>query len=140
MKKPLVFFFIIVSMLLFHLSVFAAGPYGDYPAPDEMYAEINALANDFPGYVTVGEYGRSVEGRPLLFIHIARPGGKKRAEALISANIHGNEWIGNRMAIAAAKRLLEGRDSDPWISSLLDKIDFWILPCINPDGYAKTWS
>jgi hypothetical protein len=135
---------VLLSTLLFNvllcLPVFATAPYGDYSDPEAMYGEIYALAKEYPGFVTVGEYGRSVEGRPLLYIRIARPDGGPRAEALVAANIHGNEWVGNRMAMAVAKRLLSGGDSDPWISSLLDKIDFWILPCINPDGYNKTWA
>jgi predicted deacylase len=137
------FFILIITsfIILLHSCclALASDAFGEYPAPEDMYAGINALANEFPGYVTVGEYGRSVEGRPLLFIRIALPDGAKRPEALIAANIHGNEWIGNRMAMAAARRLLEGSDTDPWVASLLKKMEFWILPCINPDGYVKTW-
>lgn len=117
----------------------AADSFGDYPHPEKMFAEILELKDKYPGWVTVGEIGRSGKDRPLYYIRIARPDGSERAEALFAANIHGNEWIGNRVAMSIARRLLEGGDSDPWIASLLDRIDFWILPCINPDGYFTTW-
>jgi hypothetical protein len=117
----------------------AAESYGDYATPEQMVARILELKEKHPDYVTVGEYGRSVQDRPLYYFRIARPDGKQRPQALIAANIHGNEWIGNRMAMAAADRLLEGRGSDPWIASLLDRIEFWFIPCINPDGYYRTW-
>ncbi len=139
-KKALAFFSVLAAGCLIGLTSRAAAPYGDYPAPEEMLSEAQALAEQFPDYVTTGEYGRSVEGRPLIYIRIAKPGPAGRPQALIAANIHGNEWIGNRMAMAAARRLLEDKDSDPWIASLLDRIEFWIIPCMNPDGYFRTWA
>lgn len=112
---------------------------GDYPSPVQMYAQIYALAAGHPELASIHEYGTSVQGRPLLAIHIARKDSIKRPEALVAGNIHGNEYIGNRLAMSVARRLLEDDGKDPWITSLLDRIDFWVIPCINPDGYAKTW-
>lgn len=111
----------------------------DYPSPDEMIAELYELASSSPDYAEIGEIGKSVQGRPIYYLQISRRGDKKKPEALVAANIHGNEWIGNRVAMSMAKRLLRDKDSDPWISGLLDDIDFWFLPCINPDGYVRTW-
>lgn len=128
-----------VFLALVFLFSGAAAAYDGYPSPDEMYAEIDALAAQYPELVEIGEYGRSVQGRPLMFIKIARKDGGKRPEAMIAAGIHGNEWIGNRVAMGAARRLLEGAKSDPWIAKLLDGTAFYILPCLNPDGYVKTW-
>ena len=114
-------------------------PLGDYPSLDAVYSEVDKLASDHPDLISVTQYGKSVEGRPLLSLSIARQDGKHRPEALFGANIHGNEYIGNRVAMGIARRLLDGDGNDKWITSLLDKIDFHFLPCINPDGYAKTW-
>lgn len=111
---------------------------GDYPSIDEMYEEIDTLAAKSDGMVTTGVYGTSVEGRPLMAFRLARRDGKERPEALLAANIHGNEYIANRVAMGVAHRLIDGDGKDEWITSLLDKIDFWFLPCVNPDGYAKT--
>ncbi|HPI76062.1 MAG TPA: M14 family metallopeptidase, partial [bacterium] len=111
----------------------------DYPSHDEMVAEMFALKSSAPDYVQIGEIGKSVQGRPIYFFKISRPGEKAKSEALVAANIHGNEWIGNRVAMSMAKRILRDKASDPWISSLLDDVDFWFLPCINPDGYVRTW-
>ena len=104
-----------------------------------MFAEIYQLEKDYPGQARVIEYGRSVEGQPLLAVRIARPDGRSRPAALVAGNIHGVEYIGNRLAMAVARRLLADNLSDPWIASLLDRMDFYVLPCLNPDGYARTW-
>lgn len=113
--------------------------FGNYPAPDEMYSQIYALEKEFPENARVFEYGKSVEGRPLLAVRISLDLNSERPAASVLGNIHGNEWIGNRAAMAVARRLLEGRASEPWIAALLAKMDFYILPCLNPDGYYKTW-
>lgn len=120
-----------------------AGPLGaefqqGYPTYDEMMNEVQALADQHPDLVRIKEYGKSVEGRTLLFLHISRDHSVKRPAAMICANIHGNEMIGNRIALAIASRLVEDDGKDPWIGSLLDKMEFWINPCINPDGFYKT--
>lgn len=131
-----------ISLLIFTLSQVAAhadDSYGDYPTYDEMVAEIHELEKQRPEWVEIGEYGRSVQDRPLLYVRIMKPGGENLPEAMIAANIHGNEWIGNRVAMAAAHRLLDDRESDTWIATLLDRMQFYVLPCINPDGYYKTW-
>jgi len=109
-----------------------------YPDYEQMVQEIYDLAEKYPNRAEVVVYGKSVEGRDLLALHIFLGDGKSRPGAMVCGNIHGNEMVGNRMAMAIAKRLLQDADSDPWIHSLLEKMEFWILPCLNPDGYYKT--
>lgn len=109
-----------------------------YPNYKLMVQEIYKLADQHPDLVDVEEFGKSVENRPLLAIHIYRKDGVTRPSAMVAGNIHGNEMIGNRMAMAVAKRLADGADTDPWVKGLLDKMDFWVLPCLNPDGYFHT--
>jgi hypothetical protein len=113
-------------------------PLAPYPLFEQMMAEIAGLAEDFPGRVELIEYGRSVEGRPLLALHVGRPGERKTAAAFIGGNIHGNEWIGNRMAMAVARLLLAKDGQDELVTQALDLMDFFIVPSINPDGYART--
>ncbi len=139
MMKKNILYLSVIMLILSQVAARAADSYGDYPTYDEMFAEIYKLEKENPDWVEIGEYGQSVQDRPLVYVHIMKPGGENLPEAMIAANIHGNEWIGNRLAIAVAHRLVENRESDPWIASLLDKMQFYVLPCLNPDGYYKTW-
>jgi predicted deacylase len=111
-----------------------------YPSPEAMLAEIYQLEKDYPGQAQVIEYGRSVENRPLLAVRISKNDGQARPAAMVAGNIHGVEYIGNRLAMAVARRLLADQATDPWIASLLERMDFYVLPCLNPDGYARTWA
>ena len=113
-------------------------PLYPYPGYEKMIREIYDLQALYPDRVEVSEFGRSVEGRPLLVMRIHRPGGGDKPAAWIGAALHGNEWIGNRMAMAIAKLLVEQDGKDPLVSEALDRMDFYIAPCLNPDGYYHT--
>jgi len=109
-----------------------------YPSPAAMFQEIHDLAAAHPDRVQVTEYGKSVEGRPLLVMFIHRPGDNTKPAAFVGGNIHGNEWIGNRMAMAMARLLVEADGQDPLVTQALAALDFYIAPSLNPDGYAHT--
>jgi predicted deacylase len=72
-----------------------------------------------------------------LCLKISKGDGKERPAALIGGAIHGDEYIANRTAMAAAKMLVESDEPD--VEKILEKMDVYILPLINPDGYASTW-
>jgi len=53
----------------------------------------------------------------------------------IDAGIHGSEWIGPATAMFIVKELVENNDAHPLLT---EKLDWYILPTVNPDGYAYT--
>ncbi|HUT53959.1 MAG TPA: M14 family metallopeptidase [bacterium] len=110
---------------------------GPYPPLSAVYEEISALASAHPELASLEVIGQSVEGRPIYAFHIGRQDGQRRPEALLTADIHAGEVLSSRVALGAATRLLEDDGKDPWITSLLDRTDFWIVPVLNPDGYNR---
>ncbi len=109
-----------------------------YPDTESMYAEIGAMAARDPARVELIEYGKSVEGRPLMALRFHAGDGEKCPGVMVAANIHGEEWIANRAAMAAAARLERGIEEGDWTGDMLNKMDVYILPCLNPDGYDLT--
>ncbi|HEX4698483.1 MAG TPA: DUF2817 domain-containing protein [Actinomycetes bacterium] len=67
--------------------------------------------------------GQSVDGRPIVAIHRARPGATR--VVLIIGCIHGNEQAGMRVV-----RMLRDR------ANLPADLDLWLVPTVNPDGVA----
>jgi Zinc carboxypeptidase len=110
-----------------------------YPSPEQREQEVIDLAQKYPDRVFVSDYGKSVEGRPLTVFKISRPGQKDKPAVWMGSVIHGNEWIGNRMVMNVARTLLEQDGKDPLVTEAMDNLDFYFSPCINPDGYNKTW-
>ncbi len=131
----------IVTTMTVVLAVGLAAPamadaLGEHYSLGEFHDAIRELERAAPELVEVTEYGKSVEGRPLLAARIARDDGRERPEVLITGCVHANEWTGARVALSIARRLAEDDGEDPWITSLLDRMEFYVLPLQNPDGYA----
>lgn len=124
------------AMLAFAPAADAGYLRGKHYTLDEIYAHIRELGNK-SDIVSIEEIGKSVEGRPILAVRIARRDGTQRPEALITSSIHAIEFSGDRIALAVAEKLIEKESSDPWVASLLDRMDFYIVPLMNPDGYAR---
>jgi murein tripeptide amidase MpaA len=58
-------------------------------------------------------------------------GGYDKPALLIDAGIHGREWISVSSALYIMKQLVE----NPANIHMLETIDVYIIPCLNPDGY-----
>ncbi|XP_033227491.1 carboxypeptidase B-like [Belonocnema kinseyi] len=78
--------------------------------------------------VTVFSIGKSYEGREMLGVKISSGGSNDKPAVLIDAGIHAREWIAPTTALYAISKLVNEK-------SLYEKIDWYILPQINPDGY-----
>jgi hypothetical protein len=105
-----------------------------YPSPERRERELVELAARVPGAELV-RYGESVEGRPLHALRI--PSRSSSApHVLVCANIHGPEFIGNRVCTAMLAGVAEG---SAMLEPLRQRAELWLAPCLNPDGYARTW-
>jgi hypothetical protein len=110
--------------------VFALAP---YPTSEERERELETLAEH--ARAELRTYGHSVEGRPLRAAVVPSRASTPRARVLCAANIHGVEWIGNRVAHGLLAACAAPPDD---LAALLDEAELWIAPCLNPDGYART--
>ncbi|MFV8756093.1 M14 family metallopeptidase [Nannocystaceae bacterium ST9] len=106
-----------------------------YPSPERRERELVEFAGRIAGAELI-DYGRSVEGRSLDALRIpSRTPGAPRV--LVCANIHGPEFIGNRVCAAIVAELA---DESPRLEPLRRRAELWLAPCLNPDGYARTWA
>ena len=80
-------------------------------------------------------YGQSVDGETLEAVRVPCPT-EGAPRVMCSANIHGPEWIGCELALA----LLRARgDEGSSAHALGQRAELWVIPCLNPDGYRRTW-
>lgn len=108
--------------------------FAPYPSPEARTAEAAALAARVGGELV--EYGASVEGRPLVAVRVPSTL-SDRPRILCGANIHGVEFIAGRVALGLLRALADG---DPRPRALRERAELWVIPSINPDGYARTWA
>ena len=109
----------------------------EYHSQDDMEAYMDYLADKYSDIVSIEDIGTSYEGRPMRVLKICKGGtcGEKPA-MWIDGGIHAREWISPAVTTYHMQQLLENGDAYP--TDLLDKLDWYILPVHNPDGYEYT--
>nr|CAD7425782.1 unnamed protein product [Timema monikensis] len=96
---------------------------------------LRRLENKYRNLVRVESIGKTYEGRDILVIQISTDRSARRPIVLIDAGIHAREWIAPSMALYIINRLVENQvDTE----ELVAKVDWHIIPVINPDGYEYT--
>ncbi len=105
-----------------------------YLAPDDRARQVRAVAELLGA--TVQSVGRSVAGESVDAIRVPATGPLPHARLLCTANIHGVEWVSGLVALGLLERL---GSEDPDAVALRHGAEMWVLPCLNPDGYRRTW-
>lgn len=115
--------------------------YDDYKNLQAINDKIDELAALRPDLVTVSTIGTSVEGRSIRSMQITGGPGNPadKPSILYNACQHSREWIAVMTAMYVAEHLIAEYDTDPFVRELVDRIDFRIVPMVNPDGYVHTW-
>lgn len=101
--------------------------YYTYPEIEEY---IYRLARNYPELVDIEVIGQSYENRNIYTLNICR--GPNKPTVFIDAGIHAREWIAPVAALHLISQLVEVRN----LTNLCEKLNFVIVPSINPDGYS----
>ncbi len=112
----------------------------DYPKPEAIIQKMKQIQAQYPQLVTLIEIGKSVEGRPLMFAKLtasatsANPNPTSRPEFKYVANMHGDEIVGRELMIRLIEDLAKNYGKDNRITRILDTMQIYIMPSMNPDG------
>ncbi|GAB4092890.1 M14 family zinc carboxypeptidase [Flaviaesturariibacter terrae] len=119
----------------------AATGYG-YFTYAEMISEMNALATAYPALVSVFNIGTSENGQTMYGVKISDNVGtdESEPEVLFTGLQHAREAIGGTSLIFFAEYLAENYSTDTRIKELVNNREIYIIPCLNPDGYAYNYS
>lgn len=95
---------------------------------------IQALKEKYP-FIEVGEIGKSVLGRPLLYMKMGN-GAKK---VFYNAAFHANEWLTTPVLLKFAEDMAEAYATGKRlygldVSRLLRRVSLYLVPMVNPDG------
>jgi len=113
----------------------------NYHTFDENLSWLRTLSKTYSNMTELLKLGKTFEGRDLIAIRIFSPkknGGQKKS-IWIDGGIHAREWISPATVNYIIWRLLVDYEGDSDVRKMLDSVDFYILPQMNPDGYAYSW-
>lgn len=106
----------------------------EYHSQDDMEAYMDYLVEKFPELVSIEEIGASYEGRTMRVLRICKGGTCGNKPGMwIDGGIHSREWVSPSTVTYIMKELVEKGNEYP--SQIVDQIDWYILPVLNPDGY-----
>ncbi|UCE18780.1 MAG: hypothetical protein JSV84_00020 [Gemmatimonadota bacterium] len=115
--------------------------YENYKQLNEIQAKISELADEFSNLAQLTEIGRSIEDRPVLLLEITGTGDSSdRPIVMIIGCQHAREWVSPMTVMYIAEQLLEQYTASSKVRDILDQVQFFIVPMMNPDGYLYTWT
>ena len=123
-------------------SNYTYGSMGGYHTLNEMMAVLDDMRAKFPHLITaradVSDTISTWEGRKLQFVKISdNPDAEEtEPEVLYTALHHSREPNSASQMLFFMWFLLENYATDPEIRYIVDHLELYFVPCINPDGYV----
>lgn len=117
------------------------------PAVADTWVDYNEIGPDLlayeAAYPTLCErydLGLSVNGLHLWALRISDNISLEEDEPEFKyiSSMHGNEIVGAKMCMMLIDYLLTHYGSDPQATNIVNEVDLWIVPLMNPDGYTDS--
>ena len=115
----------------------------DYGTPETTIKKLQALQKQYPQIISLIEIGKSVEGRSLMFAKLTSPAKAgimdpaTRPEFKYIANMHGDEIVGRELMVKLIEDFAKNYGKDARTTKILDSVQVYIMPSMNPDGAMK---
>jgi hypothetical protein len=116
-----------------------AGAEGKFHSYEETLAEFTRLAGEHPDIARVVNLGQSYEGRQVFALKVSKNpelNDSTKPDVLITGCYHAREWISVEPPVYFANQLVNGYATDDSMKYLVDRLQIWIVPIVNPDGLA----
>ncbi|XP_054241975.1 carboxypeptidase B [Indicator indicator] len=97
------------------------------------------IAAQNPNLVSRSVIGETYERRPIYLLKVGKRGPNKKA-IFVDCGFHAREWISPAFCQWFVKEAVETYGKDTVMTTLLNNLDFYVLPVVNIDGYVYTWT
>ncbi|XP_010155995.1 PREDICTED: carboxypeptidase B isoform X2 [Eurypyga helias] len=91
------------------------------------------IAAQNPHLVSRSIIGETYEGRPMYLLKVSKA-------IFMDCGFHAREWISPAFCQWFVKEAVETYGKDTVMTTLLNTLDFYVLPIVNIDGYVYTWT
>ena len=111
-----------------------------YPTYEVYDTLMRNFAHDYPQLCQLEVVGSLTSGRQILAVKISKDvalDNTTKPEVLCTATMHGDEGICATTALNFCNFLLTSYGTDSRVKRLIDSVEFWIIPIMNPDGMYK---
>ncbi|XP_055978035.1 carboxypeptidase B [Sorex fumeus] len=113
--------------------------YKKYNNWETIEAWTEQIAKENPALVTRSVIGTTFEGRNMYVLKVGKSGENKPA-VFMDCGFHAREWISPAFCQWFVKEAVRTYGRETHMTDLLERLDFYILPVVNIDGYVYTWT
>jgi murein tripeptide amidase MpaA len=110
--------------------------YNTYRTYEEVQIKIEEIAQS-SSIATIINLGNSFENRDIKGLKFSS-GGSDKPAVFFNGCQHAREWITVMASTYLADQLAQNYQNDTFSQTLLDLVDVYIVPIVNPDGYVYT--
>ncbi|XP_029300750.1 carboxypeptidase B2 isoform X2 [Cottoperca gobio] len=114
--------------------------YERYHSLEDIYFWINRTQHERPDIVKVILIGSSYEKRPLYVLKLSVNNRPNKKAMWIDCGIHAREWVSPAFCLWFVHHSLSFYNLNEDMRNILDNMDVYVLPVMNPDGYKYTWT
>jgi carboxypeptidase D len=112
--------------------------WGQYPTYPQIETTLLTAEQNHPSLAKRYNAGTSIQNRTMWFLRISDNVlvEEDEPEVALISTMHGDEVTGVVMCLNLIDYLLSNYGSDPRVTNIVDSVDLWVQPCMNPDGYV----
>ena len=114
----------------------AAAQYHTYPEVEDAMQD---AADDYPSICDLHWIGETVQHKDMWALRITDNVGAEEDEPELKyiSTMHGDEVMGTEMCLNLIDYLTVNYPGVPRVENIVDSIEIWIIPCMNPDGFVS---
>ncbi|KAF0879825.1 carboxypeptidase B [Crocuta crocuta] len=113
--------------------------YEKYNTWETIEAWTQQVSTENPGLISRSAIGTTFEGRTMYLLKVGKAGPNKPA-IFMDCGFHAREWISPAFCQWFVREAIRTYGREIHMTELLDKLDFYVLPVLNIDGYIYTWT
>jgi hypothetical protein len=124
---------------------FETGSMGGFYTLAEINRQLDSMHLLYPNLITLKsniDTFHTIEGRPMYWIEITnlQDSANHKPQVLFTALHHAMEPMGMQQLIFFMDYLLENYGTNPEITYLVNNLEIYFIPVVNPDGYEYNYS
>ena len=108
----------------------------------DVTAAMTNIQTRFPAIARVQTIGTSIDGNPIQAIKISdnvATSEPSEGAVVLIATQHAREWLAAETALFVAEKICEQYGPNAEVHADVDRLEIYIIPVANPDGYIFTW-
>jgi carboxypeptidase T len=124
---------------------FETGSMGGFYTLNEISLQLDSMQLQFPNLINAKadiDTFHSIEGRPMYWVEITNllDSANHKPQVLFTSLHHAMEPMGMQQLIFFMDYLLENYGTDPEITYLINNLEIYFVPAVNPDGYEYNYT